>query len=81
MISSCLEGVGRSLREGLTIFWVNESEAREVEAAIEVVERVVEGCGGRVVEEAGAADTLPFAPTVDQTLLLLSGGGGDIAAS
>jgi len=61
---------------------VDESEARDVDAVSEAAEKDVEGCiGGRLGEEAGAEDTLPFAPTVVQTLLLLNGGGGDVAAS
>ena len=81
MKSSCLEGVGRGLIVGLTIFWADESEAREVDADSEAVEKVVEGCiGGRLGEGAGAEETLPFAPTVVQTLLLLDG-GGNVAAS
>ena len=61
----------------LTIFGVDESEARD----IEVVGKVVEGCiGGRLEGGTGAEDTFPFAPTVVQTLLLLDG-GGDVAAT
>jgi hypothetical protein len=61
---------------GLTIFWADESGARDVDADSEVVGKVV----GRLGEGTGAEDTLPFAPTVVQTLLLLDG-GGDVAAS
>ena len=65
---------------GLTIFWADESEARDVDADDKVVGKVVEGCiGGRLGEGTGVEDTLPFAPTVVQTLLLLD--GGDAAAS
>lgn len=79
MVSSCLEVVGRDLIVGLTIFWADESEARDVDADSEAVGKVVEVCiGGRLGVGTGA-DTLPFAPTVVQTLLLL--GGGDVAAS
>ena len=81
-MSSCLEGVGRGLRVGLTIFWTEESEARDVDADSEAVERDdAEGwIGGRLGEGTGAEDTLPFAPTVVQTLLLLDG-SGDVTES
>lgn len=80
MTSSCLEGVGRGLTIGLTIFWADESEARDVDADSEAVGKVVEGCiGGRLGEGTGVEDTLPFAPTVVQTLLLLD--GGEVATS
>ena len=60
---------------------MDESEARDVDADGEAVERGIEGCiGGRPGVEAGGEDTLPFAPTVVQTLLLLDG-SGDIVAS
>jgi hypothetical protein len=66
---------------GLTIFGADESEARDVGADGEAVGKVVEGCiGGRLGERTGVEDTLPFAPTVVQTLLLLDG-GSDVAAS
>lgn len=66
---------------GLITFEVDESEARDIDADGEAVEKVVEGCiGGRLGEGTGAEDTLPFAPTVVQTLLLLDD-GGDAAAS
>ena len=66
---------------GLTIFWADGSEARDVDVDSEAVGKVVEGCiGGRLGEGTGAEDTLPFAPTVVQTLLLLDG-GGDVTAS
>ena len=79
MTSSCLEGVGRGLTVGLTIFWADESEARDVDAD-EAVGKVVEGSiVGRLGEGTGAEDTFPFAPTVVQTLLLLD--GGDVATS
>ena len=65
---------------GLTSLWADESEARDVDADGEAVGKIVEDCiGGRPGEETGAEDTLPFAPTVVQTLLLLDG-GGDVAA-
>ena len=81
-MSSCLEGVGRGLRAGLAAFWVDESEARDVVAESGAVEKDAEDCiGGRLGEEAGAEDTLPFAPTVVQTLLLPNGVSGDVAAS
>ena len=57
-----------------------ESEARDVDADDEAVGKVVEGCTGGRLEGTGAEDTLPFAPTVVQTLLLLDG-GGNVAAS
>lgn len=67
--------------EGLTTFCADESEARDVDADGEAVGKAVEGCiGRRPVEGTGAEETLPFAPTVVQTLLLLDG-GGDVAAS
>ena len=63
---------------GITIFWADESEARDVDTDGEAV---VEDCiRGRLRDGTGAEDTLPFAPTVVQTLLLL-GGGDDVAAS
>ena len=79
-MSSCLGGVGRSLRMGLGTFWADESEARDVDADSEAVEKDVEGCiGGRLGGGTGAADNLPFAPTVVQTPLLLD--GGDVGAN
>lgn len=65
---------------GLIIFEVNESEARDDDADGEAVEKIVEGCIGGRLEGTGAEDTLPFAPTVVQTLLLLDD-GGEVAAS
>jgi hypothetical protein len=65
---------------GLTIFCADESEARGVDADGEAVGKVVEGCIGGRLEGTGVEDTLPFAPTVVQTLLLL-GGGGEVATS
>ena len=63
----------------LTIFWADESEARDVKADSEAVEKDAEGSVGGRLEGTGAEDILPLAPTVVQTLLLLD--GGDVAAS